>query len=280
MRAQPFPSCALIAAGLLLLGGPAPAEAQYWRGHREGGYPIILAPDTLFDRGFVFCRLQYTQDRWEPGGIGWQTDYPYAELNLMTRVSELTTAVVSFEAKNQPTHYVVRPTDEALFRCPFIMASDVGTISLSSADVTALRTYFLKGGFLWVDDFWGTPAWYQWSTEIGKVLPPEEYPIEEVELSDPIFQTPYLMTRMPQITSLQNWTRNGHTSTSERGEDSKDPHLRAIRDHDGRIMVLMSFDTDIGDAWEREGDDYDFFYRFAHDGYALGINALIHMLSH
>jgi hypothetical protein len=85
---------------------------------------------------------------------------------------------------------------------------------------------------------------------------------------------------MPQITSLQNWYRMGGSSTSERGEDSAVPHLRAIRDADGRILVLMSHNTDIADSWEREGDDYDFFFRFAHDGYALGINALLHALTH
>lgn len=272
-------------ASLLLLALAAsaqPAQAQGWsRGvHREGGYAPIFAPDTLFDRGFVFCRLMYHSDRREQGGIGWQTDYPYAELNFMTRVAELTTAAVSFEEAERPTHYVVRPTDPALYRCPFIMASDVGTINFNSVEVDALRKYFLKGGFLWVDDFWGSVAWMQWEMEIGKVLPPSEFPIVEIPKDHPIYQVPYVLPKMPQITSLQNWNRNGGTTTSERGYDSAEPHLRAIMDADGRIVVLMSHNTDIADSWEREGDDYAFFFRFAHDGYALGINALLYMLTH
>lgn len=265
---------------MLALAVPAPQAHAQWRGHREGGYAPVFAPDTLFDRGFVFCRLMYDRGRMERGGIGWETDYPYAELNFMSRLAELTTATVSFEEPERATHFVVRATDEALFRCPFIMASDAGTMSLSPEEVDGLRKYLLKGGFLWVDDFWGTTAWLAWSEEIGKVLPPAQFPIVDVPLSDPIFQTPYVLPKMPQITSLQNWLRSGGRTTSERGADSEFPHLRAIRDRDGRVMVLMSHNTDIGDSWEREGDEYEFFFRFAHDGYALGINALVYMLTH
>jgi hypothetical protein len=85
---------------------------------------------------------------------------------------------------------------------------------------------------------------------------------------------------VPQITSLQNWRRSGGTSTSERGYDSAIPHLRAIRDSRGRIMVVMSHNTDIADAWEREGEDEEFFSRFSVDGYAVGINVVLYSMSH
>jgi hypothetical protein len=261
-----------------VLAVPAAAEAQ--RYHAEGRFPPRFPPEGLFDRGVTFCRLMYESDRREAGGMGWVTDYPYAEINFMTRVSELTTTGVNFEKSDLPNYYVVRPTDKALFNCPFVMATDIGTGRFTPADVTSLRAYFLKGGFLWVDDFWGDWAWEQWSGEIGKVLPPSEFPIVEVPLSDPLYSTLYELRHMPQITSIQFWRRSGGGTTSERGEESATPHLRAIRDAKGRIMVLMSFDTDIGDAWERETEDIEFFYKFAHDGYALGIDALLHVMSH
>ena len=62
----------------------------------------------------------------------------------------------------------MRLTDDALFHCPFTMATDVGTLEFSPEEAHRLREYLLKGGFLWVDDFWGTPAWEQWSVEIGR----------------------------------------------------------------------------------------------------------------
>jgi hypothetical protein len=68
--------------------------------------------------------------------------------------------------------------------------------------------------------------------------------------------------------------------TSERGAESAEPHLRAIRDEHGRILVLMSHNTDIADGWEREGEDEDFFFAFSGDAYALGINIAMWVLTH
>ena len=59
-------------------------------------------------------------------------------------------------------HVTVRLTDDALFQCPYLHMEDVGTMALSDDEVLKLRAYLLKGGFLWVDDFWGDYAWDQW----------------------------------------------------------------------------------------------------------------------
>ena len=67
------------------------------------------------------------------------------------------------------------------------MATDVGTAQFSPEEARRLREYLLKGGFLWVDDFWGTEAWLQWSSEMRKVLP--EYPIVDVPPDHPIRRT-------------------------------------------------------------------------------------------
>ena len=140
--------------------------------------------------------------------------------------------------------------------------------------------YLLKGGFLWVDDFWGTPAWTQWSSEIARVLPPSEFPIEDVSLSDPLLNAQFLIDHVPQITNFQFWRRSGGRITSERGADSDVVHLRAIRDTKGRIMVLMTHNTDVADSWEREGEDPGFFEQFSPVGYALGVNVLVHAMTH
>ena len=252
--------------------------AQRWYG--EGGYPPKYPTAGVPSSSFVFCRLQYRQVRAEMMGMGWVTDYPFAEINLMTRLSELTKTPVSFESPQRPNHFVVRMTDDALFDCPFIMASDAGTMGINPAEAARLRDYLLKGGVLWVDDFWGTAAWMHWSREIGRVLPASEYPITDVELSDPLLKSMFEMTHVPQITNIQFWRQVGGQTTSERGADSADVHLRAIRDKNGRIMVLMTHNTDVADAWEREGEDPGFFYQFSADGYALGINVLMHVMTH
>lgn len=267
----------MLAVAILLAAGYAGAQ---W-GFREGSLPPRFAPKDLPDRGFVFCRIMYQRVRFEPMGIGWATDYPYAEINLMTRLSELTKTYVSKDDRGTPTnHWVVRLTDEALFKCPFTMASDVGTIGLTEEEAEHLRDYLLKGGFLWVDDFWGEAAWEQWSAEIGKALPPSEYPIVDVAPDDPVLKSLFVVAGVPQITNIQFWRRVGGTTTSERGAETAVPHFRVIRDTHGRIIVVMTHNTDVADSWEREGEDPAFFYQFSPNGYAFGINVLIHAMTH
>ena len=179
-----------IAAAAVLVAMLAAAGAvQAQRYFREGSFAARWAPDHMPDGSFVICRLAYRSVRMEYSGIGWQTDYPYAEINLTTRLSELTKTRVSRDEGKQPNFYVVRLTDDALFNCPITVASDAGTIGIREDEAARLRTYLLKGGFLWADDFWGTAAWEQWESEIAKVLPPAEYPIEDVRLDDPMLHS-------------------------------------------------------------------------------------------
>ena len=254
------------------------AHAQ-WR-MMEGNFPPRFPPASLPDRDFAFCKIMYTSVRYERLGMGWATDYPYAGINLMIRFSELTTGRVSTDDRGEPNHWVVRFMDDTLFSCPFTMASDVGTIGFTNQEVAQLRAYLLKGGFLWVDDFWGTRAWRHWEREIARVLPPSQYPVKDVPLTHPVFRTLNHVVEVPQITAIQFWYGVGGRTTSERGYDSQEPHLRAIADEHGRLLVVMTHNTDVADAWEREGEDPRFFERFAPDGYGLGINVLLYAMTH
>ena len=153
-------------------------------------------------------------------------------------------------------------------------------MTLSPEEVVRLRDYLLKGGFLWVDDFWGTREWEQWAAEISKVLPPSQYPIIDLPLEHALFRTMFNIWEVPQISHIGFWRRTGGRSTSERGADSAVPHFRAISDERGRILVAMTHNTDIQDAWEREGEDPGFFEQFSPDGYALGINVVLYAMTH
>ena len=81
-------------------------------------------------------------------------------------------------------------------------------------------------------------------------MPPEEYPIFDVPLTHPIFHAVFDVDKVPQIPNVGLW-RNAQL-TSERGADSAEPHFRGIADHKGRLMVVMTHNTDFGDAFERE----------------------------
>src|SRR5262245_14312060 len=158
--------------------------AQRFRVFEGAGAGIRTPPKDFADGGFTVCKWMFRSDRGEPGGIGWSTDYPYGEINLLTRISELTKVHVSRTPGSDDVNYwVVRLTDDQLFECPMLIGSDVGTAALTDIEVQRLRQYLLKGGFLWVDDFWGTRAWNQWAGQISRALP--EFPIVEVAANDP-----------------------------------------------------------------------------------------------
>jgi hypothetical protein len=243
----------VVAVFVLAAAAVTLAQFQGFRGGQRRVAPRFATPET-FDGGFTFCRLLYESVMWEAGGQGWRTDYPDADINFSVWLSELTKTRISRQHGGEPNHLVVRATDDALFQCPFVEIEDAGTASFSDEEVVRLREYLLKGGFLWSDDFWGTPALQAFESELARVLPRLEYPIKDITPDHPIFRAMFPLTEIPQIPSIQHW-RNSGGGTSERGADSAHVDFRGISDPHGRLMVLMTHNTDISDAWERERED-------------------------
>ena len=267
----------VLAALLLAIGAATAVAAQRYRLPEGPQVPPRFPSARFSDGAFTHCKLMYNSVRGEANGIGWATDYPYAGINLMTRVGELTKTPISRDQEGEPNYWVVTALDDTLFQCPFTMATDVGTAGFSELEVRRLREYLLKGGFLWVDDFWGTRAWQDWSAQMRRILP--EHPIVDVPADHATRHMMFTIDRIPQVTSINFWRGNGGT-TSERGSDSPHANFRMIADERGRVMVLMTHNTDIGDSWEREGEDREFFLQFSSNGYALGVNVVLYSLSH
>ena len=238
-----------------------------------------FATEQDFDGSFLYCRGFYRSVRGEGGGQGWGTDYPGADNNFSIRLAELTRVQVKYDPTRQPIHVVVRLNDPLMNRCPILFMEDVGTLQFSAAEVASLRNYLLKGGFLWVDDFWGSIAWTRWIAELARVLPPGEYPTFDVPLTHPVMHTVYDVTDFLQVSSINFWYRSGG-SVSERGYDSADVHYRGIQDSRGRLIVLMTHNTDVSDTWEREGENQEYFSLFSPRGYAIGVNVVVYALTH
>ena len=267
----------VFAALLLVAGIAAAVGAQEFFG-RRGRFGFRLPQNPPYDGAFSFCRIQFRQNPNGDGG-GWSVDYPRADINLMYRLSELTVTKVSKDPQGNFNHSVLWLTDAELYRCPFIMMTEVGAAYFSDDEAAHLRDYLLKGGFLWADDFWGEYAWHVWEGEIRKALPAGEYPILDIPLAHPLFHMLYQVDRVPQIPSIGAWFGLGG-GTSERGADSAVPHARGIFDEHRNLMVLITHNTDFGDAFEREGENRAYFDRFAGVGYAFGINALLYAMAH
>ena len=243
------------------------------------GARFPMATPESFDGAFQYCRTMYRGIQGGDGG-GWSTDYPDADLNFSTRLGEVTKTPISRDKRTgDPNHVIVPLTDPLLFRCPFIMMFEVGNFYIDENEARILREYLNKGGFLWVDDFWGSYAWSIWESQIRKVFPSGEYPIVELPLDHPIFHQFFEVKKKAQIPSINYWLDSGG-DTSERRADSRPVHIRGISDERGRLMVLMTHNTDFGDSWEREGLSHEYFVTFSVDGYQFGINTLIYAMTH
>jgi len=253
------------------------AATVYGQGRWLQWQPRLATPAS-FDGGFNFCRVMYRSGRFGRGG-GWSTDYPRADVNLSIRLSELTKTKVSLDPSGTPNHLVVRLTDDELFQCPFILMAEVGAAYFDEQEASRLRDYLVKGGFLWVDDFWGSQAWDNWEEQIAKALPPAEFPIKDMPSNHGLLRTQFQLKGIPQIPAIDFWFRSGG-GTSERGADSAQIHARTISDKHGRIMVFMTHNTDISDSWEREGEDPSYFRMFSVEGYAVAINVLLYTMTH
>jgi hypothetical protein len=196
------------------------------------------------------------------------------------RLAELTKVHIKLDADRQPNYVVVALSDPLLFRCPMLFMEDIGTAEFSELEVRNLREFFLKGGVLWVDDYWGTAAWHRWVQQIGRVLPPSEFPIFDIPATHPIMKTLYDVKEVPQVCAIQLWSPRFPNQTSERGADSAEVHFRGIQDAQGRLMVVMSHNTDIADTWEREGESQEYFDLFSPRGYAIGVNVVLYAMTH
>ena len=114
--------------------------------------------------------------------------------------------------------------------------------------------------------------------QLSKALPPAEFPVRDLEKDHPLFRTLFDIGYLPQIASIGFWLGTG--GTSERGADSAVAHARGIFDAQGRLMVLMTHNTDIGDSWEEEASNPQYFYEFSTKGYAFGINTIVYAMTH
>ncbi len=239
--------------------------ATFWLAMAQG-----QSPDTRLEgrptAEFHFARLVYTDSpssrRWRDA---WATDYADAEFHLMQGINRLT------RVDGEPVDYsgnggrLIRLTDDRVFDYPWLYAVEVGHWYLSDREAARLREYLDRGGFLMVDDFWGEYEWSVFAESLQRVFP--DRPIVELGEDHELLHVLYDLDQRTQIPG-----RGGQRAGTV-------PHWRGVFDDDGRLMVAINFNMDMGDAWEHADDPWypepmtALAYRFA-------VNYLIYTMTH
>jgi Domain of unknown function (DUF4159) len=238
--------------------------------------------DPKFARDvFTFVRVNYSDlysnygsgrrsRRYGYGWEKWATDFPDSDLNFSFRLQQLTSLKVN------PDPIYLELTDPQLFDYPFLYMIEPGDLEFTDAEVKALRAYLDQGGFMMVDDFWGEDEWQNFYEQIRRVYPDRKY--VDLEIDHPIFHIVYDLKAKPQVPALGLWQRSG--LPYERW-DATEPHYRAYFDDKQRMTIIICHNTDLGDGWEREGQDEEYFRLFAEkQAYPMGINIVVYAMTH
>lgn len=262
-------SCAVLAAvlaGGLLAGGRLAPRAAAQTG--------LFADERFAGLQWTFVRVRYNSAPYDArvGRFGywddpWAIDAPAAEQNLSRRVRSVTSIEVG-----EPI--VLTIEDERLWQYPWLYIVEPANLWLSDTEAEILREFLLRGGTLTLDDFHGPYEWELTARQVRKIFPDRE--IVELEPPHPIFTSFYQIDRYPQIPGIgsffngRTWEKGGYT-----------PHLRAVLDDHGRPMLLINFNTDMGDGWEWSNvAEYPGYMRHTAEAYRIMINQIVYALTH
>ncbi len=247
----------------------------------RGGVPMWEVDRNFKSDLFTFARVRYSDGPgrgyggWgRRGGWGgkWQIDYPDSDLNFSLRLQQLTSIKVN------PEPVVVELTEPKLFDYPFLYMIEPGNMLLNPEEVMGLRKYCLNGGFMMVDDFWGEYEYQNFYMEMKKVFP--EFEPQEVPLEHEIFQCVYPLKERPQVPPINSFY-DGSSYEYRPESDTSIVSYKAIYDASGRMMVFICHNTDLGDGWEQEGMNQEYFAQYSvPKSYPLGINIVTYAMTH
>ncbi len=248
----------------------------------RNGVPNWEADKEFPSDVFTFVRIRYNAAE---GGRGkWSTDYPDSDLNMSFRLQQLTSLKVN------PDPVVLQLTDPRLFDYPFVYFCEPGGgfnrggwngggLAFTPEETKEFRRYLDNGGFAMFDDFWGEQEWYNFYTEIKKVFPDREP--EDIPLDHPVFNCVYELKEKPQVPAINAALQGRAYGITWEREDASEVHYRGIFDDKRRLMVMICHNTDLGDGWEREGENEWYFHEFSEKkAYPMGINIIFYAMTH
>jgi hypothetical protein len=173
---------------------------------------------TLFSQGsYQVAVLKYS------GGGDYYAN-PTSLPNLVAYANKVLNAGI-----NKETPYVEVGSPQ-LFNYPFVHMTGHGNVVFSPGDIQNLRNYLLGGGFLHIDDNYGMDAYIR--LEIKKLFPNNK--LVELPYNHEIFSFPFKFPGgLPKIHE----------------HDGKPAQAFAIFEN-GRMVLLYTYETDLGDGWE------------------------------
>ena len=228
-----------------------PHEFYFTRGISSSYYGCGPG-DQLGQRGYRRC--------------SWSTDYPKADQQFLFGVRRL----VDIDAYEMD--HAVSIVDPKLNRFPFLYMLEVGAMSLTPAEQVALRRYSDAGGFIVIDDFWGSSGWANFEHEIEQVFP--DFQIVDLPMDHPLFNMVYPIKEIIQVPNVGN-AKRGQTYE----QDGYVAYCRGMIDKEGRLRVVINWNTDLGDAWEWAEDPY-YPLKYSTFAWEMGINFIIYAMSH
>lgn len=226
-------------------------------------------------RAFYFTRAVYTDWYQSQGGRGrfgrgsWSVDWPKADIQFVMGLTHLTN-LDAYEEDN-----LIRFDDPEIRRFPFVYALEVGYMNLTDSEVLGLREYLMAGGFLVIDDFWGLREWHNFEQQMYRVFP--EYPIIDIPMDHAVMHAFYEIDEILQVPARGRGINFGRPTW----EDPSDtvPRVRGVFDDKGRLIVIINYNTDLGDAWEWAEDPW-YPLDKANFAYQLGINMIVYAMTH
>jgi hypothetical protein len=229
---------------------------------------VLDAPPTA---EFHFARLVYQDSPygrrggWRGRGWGaWSTDYPDAEYHLMQGINRLTRVAGEPVDYNGNGGRLISLTDDSVFDYPWLYAVEVGHWELSDLEARKLREYLDRGGFLMVDDFWGEYEWSVFMESLRRVFPDKQ--VVDLPENHELLHVLYDLDQRTQI-------------PGRGGMRPEKPQWRGVLDDDGRLMVAINFNMDMGDAWEHADDPW-YPEPMTALAYKFAVNYLIYAMTH
>ena len=218
---------------------------------------------------FTFVRTIYNSSDYGYRGGSWAVDFPEADDHFIIGVRDWSGTNLNISARPEQ----LRILDENLFNYPLIYFVEPGYLELSEEEAVRLREYVLRGGFLFLDDFWGEYEWENVQEQMRRVLP--ECEIKDLPRDHSIFHCYFDIDEVVQVPGIGSWLRRG--VTHEKG--GVVPHYMGIEDKSGRVIVFIARNCDLGDAWEWI-DDPRYPLKYGLAAYKVGINVVIYAMTH